>query len=175
MKTIEIRRHSKRDKSSPHLTQEGLDFARKVGRDMGPYYKVFTSDLPRALETAIAMGFAVDDQIEVLGDYPDDLEGEIEWGGGFPAISEAYRKSKKVQKLGNSLAKALFDLAKETPKGKRILVISHGGLVELALVACLPEDDHSRWGKPFSFCQGGLLSFKEGGFTEVSFLRPERD
>ncbi len=31
MKIIELRRHSKRVKPSPHLTQDGVELARKVG------------------------------------------------------------------------------------------------------------------------------------------------
>ena len=61
MKTLEVRRHSARKLSGgSHLSQEGVDYARKLGATLGPYAQVVTSVVPRARETAIAMGFAVD-------------------------------------------------------------------------------------------------------------------
>lgn len=61
---LEIRRHSHR-KSGPgsQVSQHGVDLARRVGAGCGPYAEVVTSVLPRARETAIAMGFAVDREL----------------------------------------------------------------------------------------------------------------
>ncbi len=66
MKTIEIRQHSIRAKPSDHLNQQGVTLARLVGENLGPFDRVITSTLPRAFETAIAMGFAVDEQNELM-------------------------------------------------------------------------------------------------------------
>jgi len=73
MKIIEIRRHSIRSKPGEHLSQQGVTLARLVGENLGPFDKVITSTLPRAFETAIAMGFAVDEQLELLGSTGDGL------------------------------------------------------------------------------------------------------
>ena len=61
MKTIEIRRHSIRSNPGVHLNQQGVTLARLVGQNLGPFDRVVTSTLPRAFETALAMGFAVDE------------------------------------------------------------------------------------------------------------------
>ena len=42
-----------------------------------------TSTLPRAFETAIAMGFAVDAQIELMSTYGEDVEREVPWPQPF--------------------------------------------------------------------------------------------
>ena len=66
MRTLEVRRHTIRNLSSPHISQDGVDLARRVGQGLGKFDRVVTSTLPRAFETAIAMGYAVDEQIEQL-------------------------------------------------------------------------------------------------------------
>src|SRR5690348_10355417 len=82
MRTIEVRRHApttrgvERGRGS-HLSARGVALARAIGAHSGPFDRVFASLVPRTLETAIAMGFAVDDQWPVLGDVPADALAEI--------------------------------------------------------------------------------------------------
>ena len=73
MKTIEIRRHSIRTIPGDHLNQTGVSLARMVGENLGPFDRVITSTLPRAFETAIAMGFAVDEQNELMSTYGSEV------------------------------------------------------------------------------------------------------
>jgi hypothetical protein len=54
MKLIEHRRHSMRHKPGEHLKQAGVDLARRVGTDLGPFDLVITSATARAFQTAIA-------------------------------------------------------------------------------------------------------------------------
>ncbi len=58
MRVLEVRRHSL-VKDRVHLSQAGVDLARRVGAGTGPFDRVVTSQITRTLETAIAMGFAV--------------------------------------------------------------------------------------------------------------------
>jgi hypothetical protein len=65
MRIIQIRRHSYTKKGEArgrgsHLSAEGVALAREIGSQIGPFDLVLTSHSPRTLETAIAMGFAVD-------------------------------------------------------------------------------------------------------------------
>ena len=62
MKILEVRRHSIRHAGGDHLSQAGVALARNVGQHMGSFNFVATSTLPRAFDTAIAMGFAVNEQ-----------------------------------------------------------------------------------------------------------------
>ena len=49
------------------LSAEGVRLAREVGVGMGPFAFVLASLVPRTHETALAMGFAVDETVEMGG------------------------------------------------------------------------------------------------------------
>ena len=88
MKTLEIRRHSIRSPLGEHLNQTGVTLARLVGQSIGPFDRVVTSTLPRAFETAIAMGFAVDEQNELMSTYGGAVSNEAPWPQPFYNYSE---------------------------------------------------------------------------------------
>jgi broad specificity phosphatase PhoE len=73
MRYVELRRHTMRTRPGQHLSQAGVSLARRVGEGVGPFDRVVTSTLPRAFETAIAMGFAVDEQIALLAGMGADV------------------------------------------------------------------------------------------------------
>lgn len=78
MATLEARRHSPRKNTGgSQLSQAGVDLARKLGESMGPFTVVATSVVPRARETALAMGFAVAQELVTL------------WGNCFAACEGA--------------------------------------------------------------------------------------
>jgi hypothetical protein len=79
MRWLEVRRHSLTKKDSArgrgsHLSAEGVVLARRVGESLGPFASVVASASPRAVETAVAMGFAVDDTMELPSGY---VRGEV--------------------------------------------------------------------------------------------------
>ena len=73
-----------RVKPGQHLSQAGVDLARRVGDGMGRFGRVVTSRVPRADETAIAMAYAVDEQLEALSATPDGLGAEVACGLAAP-------------------------------------------------------------------------------------------
>ncbi|NOH02035.1 MAG: histidine phosphatase family protein [Chloroflexi bacterium] len=97
MKTIEIRRHSIRSPGEDHLNQKGVALARRVGRGLGPFDLVATSTLPRAFETAIAMGFAVHEQNELMNTYGGEVEREAPWP---PAVLSLLRDRQTGRRRG---------------------------------------------------------------------------
>src|SRR5689334_6812089 len=83
MRYLELRRHAMRTQPGQHLSQAGVRLSRRVGEGRGPFALVVTSPAPRAFETAIAMGFAVDFQHHEL-DSPDiDVFADLAWSSGF--------------------------------------------------------------------------------------------
>ncbi len=62
MHHIELQRHTMRIKPAQHLLQAGVTHSRQIGHNMRAFDRAITSRLPRAYETAIAMGLAVDQQ-----------------------------------------------------------------------------------------------------------------
>ena len=71
MRTLEVRRHAHTEKgprrgSGSQLSQVGVSSARRLGEMIGPF-EYLLSDVPRSSETAVAMGFAVDECVPMGG------------------------------------------------------------------------------------------------------------
>jgi broad specificity phosphatase PhoE len=171
LKTIEIRRHSKRQPPSEHLSQEGVTLARRVGQNLGPFERVVTSTVPRAFETAIAMGFAVDEQVEFLSTYGEAIDTILPWPQPFSAY-QARRTQGDVAAYLARLADLYHSLAGSLSDGSSALVIHHGGIVEMSAVACLPDADYGTE-RPIRLCEGVRLSWDSGRFTSFEILRVE--
>lgn len=171
MRTLELRRHTLRAKPGQHLTQAGVTLARRVGETIGPFDRVLTSSVPRAYETALAMGFAVDEVSGAFSLMDDAVDAEICWPAPFGEIAAAMRRGGAAARFGDRLARLLRDIARALPEGGAALIISHGGIVEAAAVACLPDADHADWGGHCSYCEGVRLSFDGERFVAAEILR----
>ncbi|MEV4711801.1 histidine phosphatase family protein [Micromonospora sp. NPDC049374] len=179
MRWLEIRRHSLTKKGSgrgrgSHLSADGVALARLVGSELGTFTYVLTSTSPRTIETALALGYAVDDAIDMPSGYvPDEVGHHDQWtwpqpyvtyaelierGGGLAAVARAHRE-------------IWTEAIMAVPEGSGALVVSHGGCIEPTLVSCLPDNDHSSWGAPFGHCDGARLEFDSGRFTQVRLCR----
>ena len=171
MKTIEIRRHSIRTIPGDHLNQTGVSLARMVGQNLGPFDRVVTSTLPRAFETAIAMGFAADEQNELMSTYGTDVEREAPWPLACAGYAEVVRQEGAAAQYANQLADIYGKLATYLANGRSALVINHGGVLELGAVACLPNANHIKWGSHFDYCEGVRLFWEDGKFLDGEILR----
>jgi broad specificity phosphatase PhoE len=174
MKTIEVRRHSIRSKPGDHLNQSGVTLARRVGEQLGPFDLVVTSTLPRAFETAIAMGFAVDKQIELMSAYGMDVEREVPWPQPFAAYAKAVRRKDAAAEYANRLAKYYTELADLLAAGRAALVVNHGGVLELGVVASCPDTDFESWGDAAYYCEGARLFWEDGKCVKAEVLRVSR-
>ena len=174
MKTIEIRRHSIRTKPGDHLSQQGVTLARWLGANLGPFERVVTSTLPRAFETAIAMGYAVDKQNELMSSYGIDVEREVPWPQSFAAYSKAVKRGGAAARYAHQLAAFYSKLAGHLVDGRAALVINHGGVLELGVVACLPDTDHKSWGDAVDYCEGARLFWEDGKCVNAEVLRVPR-
>jgi len=171
MKTLEIRRHSIRFQPGDHLNQTGVTLARSVGQNIGPFDLVVTSTLPRAFETAIAMGFAVDEQIELMSTYGNDVGREAPWPLSLAGYAEVVRRDGAAATYANQLVEVYAKLINYLADGRAALVINHGGIVEMGGVACLPDVDHFAWGSHFDYCEGLRLFWEDGKFIDGEILR----
>jgi broad specificity phosphatase PhoE len=172
MKTLEVRRHSLR-KTAPaggsQLSQEGVAYARRLGTTLGPFAQVVTSVVPRARETAIAMGFAVDYEIVTLAsDATFFVEAETTrwWAASQPFVAAAHVLATKgaTWRYAHALVALWRDIMNALPDQASALLIGHSGEIELALVACFPHIDHATWGEPFGPLEGARLHY--GGEPE---------
>lgn len=167
MKTLEIRRHSIRAPGGDHLNQKGIELARKVGQDIGPFDFVATSALTRAFETAIAMGFSVNEQNELMNTYGGAVEREAPWPMPYFHYSEIVKQDGAAGRYAHRLMDYYLEILERLPQGGSALVVNHGGVVELGVVACLPDFDFSSWGEAVGYCEGARLYWND------KFMRAE--
>jgi len=171
MKTIEIRRHSIRQKPGDHLSQPGVTLARLIGQNLGPFDRVVTSKLPRAIETAIAMGFAVDELNELMSSYSSDVDREAPWPLSIAGYAEVVRNGGAAARYAQQLVEVYRKLVNYLPDGRAALVVNHGGIAEMGAVACLPEANHIGWGSHFECCEGIRLFWENGKCVNTEILR----
>lgn len=173
MITIEHRRHTMRTKPGQHLSQAGVDLARAVGNSLGRFERVITSTLPRAFETAIALGYAVDEQRSELSTLPDGFEAEAAWDAGFARLAEAVRHNPTgaVAHAAHLFAELHREIASALPPDGRALVISHGGIVEISAIGCAPALDYAAWGPFCNYCEGARLHFEGTRCVKAEPLR----
>lgn len=171
MKTIEVRRHSIRERMSQDLSIQGQTLARMIGEELGPFQRVYTSGIPRAFQTAVAMGFQVDEQMELLNTYGDSVEAEIPWPASFDEYTTPVLRGGAPKRYAERLVAYYTDLAESLPDGGAALVITHGGVVEIGAVACFPNADHVAWGNYIECCEGVRMFWEDGKFVNLEVLR----
>lgn len=182
MREIEIRRHCLTKKggsrgAGSHLSAAGVAQARRIGRNRGPFDLVLTSLIPRTLETALAMGFAVDDQWEVLGDIPTEVWDEIghqerwAWNNPFAVFAQIAAADGPTALMGRRQQEAWTQALESVHLEGKVLVISHGRVIEAGLVTCAPGADFGTWGSPFQHGEGIRMHYDQGRFTDVQFQR----
>lgn len=179
MRYLEVRRHSLRKAGGgSQLSQDGVELARRVGASIGPFARVATSVAPRARETAIAMGFAVDQELVTLIDEDApaaEFEASRWWEAPQPfvALAGIVRAGGPTLAFGRAVVTLWRDLVIALPDGGSALAIGHSGQLEVGLVTCFLEADHAAWGGQFACCEGARLSY-EGDpprFTDCEILR----
>lgn len=171
MKVLEVRRHSIRFSSEQHLNQEGVSLARSVGNSMGSFRWVATSSLPRAFETAIAMGFAVNEQSELLCSYGVEVDAELPWPASFAEYSKAVQRRGAVKRYADQLEQYYRGVLERVPDGGAVLVVNHGGVVEIGVTGCMTGWDFLNWGGAVGYCEGVRLTFDNGVFIYAEELR----
>ena len=170
MSVIDHFRHSIRVPPSEHLSREGVTLGRRVGATLGKYDLVVTSELPRAIETAIAMGYGVDRYATMLGSMML-ADTEVDWTLGFRAFATAAKRGGITHHAAQSHADLLRSIAADLPSDGRALVVSHGGVIELGVVGLLPDDDYSAWGPVCERCEGVRLYFDNDHCTGAEIMR----
>jgi len=173
MAEIEFRRHSLRDRPVDHLNQAGVELARRVGATMGAFDRVISSPAWRCIETAIAMGYAVNEQ------YTPVL-AEAEWramadqllpGSSFQDIARSMAQDPFAARLADALRGQWMAVAEALGPDGSALVLTHGGYIDYAAVACLPDADHVAWGAIFGRCEGFRMKYAGGRFGDLQPLR----
>ncbi|MFF0312007.1 histidine phosphatase family protein [Streptosporangium sp. NPDC004379] len=179
MRWLDVRRHSLTKKGAArgrgsHLSADGITLARFIGSEAGPYERVVTSSSPRAVETAVAMGFAVDDTMEMPSGYvSEEIPRHAQWGWTDPyrRLAGIIQEGRAAAAVAETLRVIWVDTVGDVAEDRSALLVGHGGAIELALVACFPDASHDSWGTPFAHCDGARLGFADGHFVSIEFHR----
>jgi len=174
MRYLELRRHSARVPGTDHLSLEGITLARRVGTSMGSFARVISSPSPWTYETAIAMGFAVneryvpvqftDSEWQRLGELmPPDTP--------FGARCRTMQHDALARRFADALRAQWGDYAAAVPEEGCFLVVTHGGYIDNSAVACLPSARHELWGGNFRHCEGIPLAFDSEGCVSGEIIR----
>jgi broad specificity phosphatase PhoE len=158
-----------------------VSLARRVGEGRGPFALVVTSPRPRCIETAVAMGFAVDEENEALAG-PDGL-GEtfpemetVDWAAGYAGMARLVRAGGALAGFAAAQAALWRAIAAALPEEGCALIVGHGGaFLGGAVVACLPHLAYDAWGHGPGYCEGVFLRFDGGRFVHAALLRVEQD
>lgn len=85
--------------------------------------------------------------------------------------SEIVKQDGPAGRYAHQLVDYYLGILDRIPQDGSALVINHGGVVELGVVACLPNADFSTWGEPVDYCEGARLFWDDGRFTRGEELR----
>lgn len=172
MRTLELRRHSIRDSHSVNLNRAGVALARTVGAGLGPFAQVLSSPAARALQAAVAMGFAIDDERDELA-IPDEQGVLIELDAcrNFADVARLLRGGMRLPHYGQTQRAFALALVAELEEGETALLLSHGSVIETMALACAPFADAAACGAGVSFCEGVRLSFDAGECAALHVLR----
>jgi broad specificity phosphatase PhoE len=177
MRLLEIRRHARRERPGQHLVQRGVTMAHTLGKKFGPFDLVATSPLARCVETAVAMGFAVDqDRPELagedgLGESVPGLPDDFDWDDGYAGFGRLLSQSEPFAAFARGQAAIWLDVARSLPEGGRALIVGHGGAIESGAVAAFPEAEHATWGRTARHCEGALIGLDGDRFVSIKILR----
>ncbi|HEX2916664.1 MAG TPA: histidine phosphatase family protein [Chloroflexia bacterium] len=174
MRYLELRRHSLRVPPDIHLSPAGKLLAAEVGSRMGPFQRVFSSPLPRALETARAMGFQVEQELDLMGLMPSHAERELNLAHSFAEVAQILQIGGAAAEYGRRAADLMLSLVKRLAEGQAALVVSHLGSIESTAITCLPSADYTNWGRLCSYCEGVRLAFEDNKWVDIELIRVEK-
>ncbi|HWC29153.1 MAG TPA: histidine phosphatase family protein, partial [Dehalococcoidia bacterium] len=137
---------------------------------LGGFDIVVTSEIPRAIETAVAMGYASDQQLKDLGSL-FGTDNEVDWRIGCAAIAKVTESNKKLAKAAARHAALVRSVADSIPDEGRALIVSHGGVIELGVIGLLPLYNYSEWGPSCNYCEGVKILFEGDACTGAQILR----
>jgi len=174
MRVLEVRRHSMRNKPNEHISLEGIELAQLIGLETGPFDLVVTSPIPRAVETSVAMGFAINETLPVLADLPSEIFHSSGWPAQFEQLQKNANQHDNVGSFAKTQANAWRDIVCKVEDSERALVVTHGLFLELGIIACFPETKYFDC-DPIGYCEGVRIMFEDEKFQDFEILRVPPD
>lgn len=139
MKEIYVLRHAEKD-ASGNITTEGKSEAQDFGKRLGHFDFVYSSDKPRAIETATLLTGStpiIDPRAGALSFTPEETQNTHEQGkahvfgiAGVLFDSDTYRP--KIIEKGKNLVELIEELWSKLSHNERAIIISHDGVMVAA-------------------------------------------
>ena len=131
-----------------------------------------TSPIPRAVETAEALGLTIDGVLPELALVPDSVQRVLD---AFPPRSFAdyvqlTRRRREMAEYARQQAELMRDQLVRVPDGGRLLLISHGAVIELGAAAARPNDALG-FGEPAGYVEGVRLTMDGDTWVRGEVLR----
>lgn len=167
MSVLEVRRHAERGMATP-LTPHGERTARALAGTR--YALVVSSPLERAKRTAELIGGRLD--ATEPGLLPDI--GGAGVFGPMQTLAEwraLLRSDPKAREFANEQLQTWARIAARVGSKDRVLAISHGGIIELPIVALAEEIGLAIDGPSLSPLDGALITYDKRKRTTLELLR----
>jgi len=172
MRVLEHRRHSYREHSSVHLSRDGVALAHRLAATIGRFDRVVASPKPRAIESAEALGFVVDDILPELGEMPDDAGVPLDEldPHTFADYVRGTRRSATTAAYARRQAELMRRELERVPEEGRLLLVSHGGVIEFGAAFARPVEART-WGPPLGHLEGVRLYLEGSAWVRGEVLR----
>lgn len=179
MRFLEVRRHSLTKtgparESGSLLSAEGVVRARALGERLPFAEYVVTGPDRRHVETAVAMGYAVDETVSWPSGYVAGVvnhHDQWRWDRPFQRYAELLETSTELQAVAHVHLTHWCRALDQIVDGATALVVSSGGSIEPMLVASHPDGDQAEWGTALHHLEGATLTFDGDRCVEVEIQR----
>lgn len=173
-KSVEIRRHAERHKPGHNLNARGVARARNASARDREFALVVASPLPRAVQTAVAMGHGLDEEDWTMASMGGALD-DFPWDVSFAAMQQEIRTNPVAGAWATRLtAQVRYWLARIDP-GEELLVVNHGGIAEVCIIGLLGDADAAPLGPSLDYSEGVRLELDGDRVVDVTMLRFEEN
>ena len=134
-----------------------------IGSALHNVLYVLTGPDRRHIETAIAMGFAVDETVDWPSAYVAGVvehHDQWQWNQPFVTYAELLDRSRALRDVVQTHLDHWLRAVDQVPDDSAALVISSGGSIEPVLVATSPTSDFASWGSALHQLEGATLTFE---------------
>lgn len=177
---FEVRRHSIRGQGDD-LAPEGIELATRARPTLlDAYHACYTSPKGRCIQTLEAFGFRAYTIVAEFGTLPRklaefDRQAQTIRERSGCTLLEAYfaipGTHVVLEEFGNAFLAKLTELAEALPQGKNALAVSHGGSIEPAVVAAMPDWSLQTMGGELRECEGARFRFENAILRGVEIVR----
>ncbi len=171
VRRVELRRHSVRTIPEEDLSAEGRALAADEGRRTGPFRLVVSSPTRRAVQTAEAMGYPTPRIDPTWGPAGGDPALQSAWPVSFAGARVLLQRNESTRRLGVALWHSVRRAIDEVRPEEGILIVTHGGLPEVAAVSAFPHADPGPWGGALRCMEGVRIAIEGAHARSIEVLR----